>query len=87
MVEDGGLEEAARFRAAGLDVNSPAGRALGAAQLFACLEGCLALADAIDGAVVATRRYAKRQRTWLRNRMADWTTLDAADPLAQIPRH
>jgi len=27
-------------------------------------------------AVVDTRRYAKRQETWFRNRMADWRRFD-----------
>jgi tRNA dimethylallyltransferase len=27
----------------------------------------------IERAVTATRQYAKRQRTWFRGRMADWT--------------
>lgn len=86
MVERGGLEEAARFRAAGLDPGLPAGRALGAAELIAHLDGALSLSEAVARSVVATRRYAKRQRTWLRSRMSDWTDLDAgADLLAQIP--
>ena len=28
--------------------------------------------EAIERAVIATRQYAKRQRTWFRNRMGDW---------------
>ena len=27
--------------------------------------------------LVATRQYAKRQRTWFRKRMAAWTNVDA----------
>jgi tRNA dimethylallyltransferase len=34
--------------------------------------------------VVATRRFAKRQRTWLRNRMRDWTWIDP-DDLDAVP--
>ena len=39
-------------------------------------------AEAIQDAVAETRRYAKRQLTWLRARMADWTWADPemADP-------
>lgn len=86
MVEAGGLDEAAAFRDAGLSIDLPAGRALGASQLIDCLNGEIALETAIESAVIATRQYAKRQRTWLRNRMADWTALDPAGDLpAQIP--
>lgn len=81
MVEQGALEECRRFRAAGFDLAGPSGRAIGAAELLAHLDGRLALDAAITATALATRRYAKRQRTWLRNRMAAWPRLqgDAAD--------
>ena len=88
MIENGGLDEAARFLASGVDRDLPAGRALGAKQLIAYLESDLTVAAAVEAAVAATRRYAKRQRTWLRNRMAGWLSLDPSggDLLNQIPR-
>ena len=47
--------------------------ALIASSAFAAmLSGELSQAEAIDRAVIATRQYAKRQRTWFRSRMADW---------------
>jgi tRNA dimethylallyltransferase len=36
------------------------------------LRGELTEAEAIERAIIATRQYAKRQRTWFRGRMADW---------------
>jgi tRNA dimethylallyltransferase len=36
------------------------------------LRGDLTEAEAIERAIIATRQYAKRQRTWFRGRMADW---------------
>jgi tRNA dimethylallyltransferase len=86
MLEEGALEECARFIASGYDLSAPAGRALGAAELAAHLAGGLTLDAARDAAVTATRRYAKRQRTWFRNRMAEWPRLDPTDPgaLARI---
>ena len=42
-----------------------------AAELEA--EGRLTRAEAIRLAVTATRQFAKRQTTWFRHRMADWT--------------
>jgi tRNA dimethylallyltransferase len=50
----------------------PSARAIGAPELMAHLAGDLALDAAIAAAKQASRQYAKRQRTWFRNRMADW---------------
>lgn len=50
-------------------------RAIGAPELVAHLRGHISLSEAIDTATSATRHYAKRQRTWFRNRMAGWQTL------------
>ncbi|MFZ1481135.1 MAG: tRNA (adenosine(37)-N6)-dimethylallyltransferase MiaA, partial [Paracoccaceae bacterium] len=40
--------------------------------LVAHLRGETGLDAAIAAAQLASRQYAKRQRTWLRRRMADW---------------
>jgi tRNA dimethylallyltransferase len=54
------------------DPARPSARAIGAAELAAHLRGEMELAEAVAAAKTATRRYAKRQRTWMRNRLADW---------------
>lgn len=72
MIENGALDEAARFRAECHPADLPSARALGAAELVAYLDGAMPLDAAVASAVAATARYAKRQRTWGRNRMADW---------------
>lgn len=56
-------------------------RAIGAAELVAHLRGRMTLAEAEAAATLATRRYAKRQRTWLRNRMRRWPRLDPDERL------
>ena len=50
----------------------PASRAIGAPELVAHLRGELALGEAMAAAKLASRRYAKRQRTWFRSRMGGW---------------
>jgi tRNA dimethylallyltransferase len=50
-------------------------RAIGAPELVAHLRGHISLSQAIHDATLATRQYAKRQRTWFRNRMQGWETL------------
>ncbi len=70
MVRQGALEEARLLL--GLDRALPATKALGIAQLQDYLLGRITLEGAIAEAQSATRRYVKRQMTWLRNRMKDW---------------
>ncbi len=78
MVRHGALDEAR----ANLPDWNPArlsSKAIGAADLIAHLQGHISLAEAQANAVIATRQYAKRQRTWFRARMRDWHWLNAAD--------
>ena len=77
MVDSGALDEAR----ANLPLWSPAlpsAKAIGAAQLIAHLRGELTLDAAIDAATIATRQFAKRQRTWFRARMGGWRVIDGA---------
>jgi tRNA dimethylallyltransferase len=55
---------------------SPAYRALGADQLRAHLLGQIGLEEARERAIIASRSYAKRQRTWFRSRMANWLAVN-----------
>jgi len=54
------------------DPARPSARAIGAAELVAHLRGETALAEAVAAAKTATRQYAKRQRSWMRNRLGHW---------------
>lgn len=68
MLEQGLLREVKTLRERGdLDESCPAVRAVGYRQLWQHLDGVCGLAEAERRAVVATRRYAKRQMTWLRS--------------------
>lgn len=71
MMAAGALEEVRR-ELAFWDPARPSARAIGAAELVAHLRGELDLAAAVEAAKQASRQYAKRQRTWFRNRMRDW---------------
>jgi tRNA dimethylallyltransferase len=66
MMADGLLAETTALWHHGYDRNLPAMKAVGYRQLFAYLDGQLALADAVQQARQASRHYAKRQWTWLR---------------------
>lgn len=76
MVETGALDEA-RAEAPVFDPALPSSRAIGASELIAHLRGQTSLDQAVAAAVLASRQYAKRQRTWLRSRMGDWREITA----------
>lgn len=71
MIDQGALDEA-RAMAPGWDPTHASSKAIGAAELIAHVEGKMTLADAREAAIIATRQYGKRQRTWFRARMRDW---------------
>lgn len=72
MLELGVLEEARALLALGLGAGLPAMRAHGVRELGAHLAGTSSLDAATAKAKTESRRYAKRQMTWLRRYMADW---------------
>ncbi len=74
MLAEGALEEA-RANLPGWDPALPSARAIGAAELIAHLQGRMTLVQAQDAAMLASRQYAKRQRTWFRSNMEGWTRL------------
>ncbi|WP_127142891.1 tRNA (adenosine(37)-N6)-dimethylallyltransferase MiaA [Pelagibacterium montanilacus] len=76
MMDAGAVEEVEALLALGLDPGLPAMKAIGVPQIADMLAGRLSRDAAIESAVTATRQYAKRQSTWFRNRMGDWTVLD-----------
>ncbi len=72
MLDAGALEEVRAVMARDLDPALPALRAHGAPALTRYLEGEWTLERAAEYATIETRQYAKRQRTWARNRFGDW---------------
>jgi len=72
MLGSGALEEVRALAARGLDPSLPAMKAHGVPWLIRHLSGEISLEEAAAGAVMDTRRYAKRQLTWFRNQMKEW---------------
>lgn len=79
MVEAGALDEVRAWQKAGHSPDLPAAKALGRREFEAHLDGALPLEAALEEAAIQTRRYAKRQRTWLRSRMGHWRNLPVGD--------
>ena len=66
MAAAGLFEETARLLADGLSPESTAMQAIGYKETAACLLGRCTRAEAVEAVKRASRRYAKRQLTWLR---------------------
>jgi tRNA dimethylallyltransferase len=79
MIEAGALDEVRAFAARKLDPALPATKAHGAPALTAYLRGEMSLADAAEIAKRDTRRYAKRQFTWIGGQMPDWPRVAVQD--------
>ncbi len=75
MITLGALEEAQENLHL-LPQRAPSLKAIGATELMAYIKGELSLAAASEKATLATRQYAKRQRTWFRSNMKDWNKFD-----------
>jgi tRNA dimethylallyltransferase len=80
MVEFGGaLDEVRRLRKRHLDLTLPAMKALGVPELLQYIDGTMELEAAVNRVKMLTRRYAKRQMTWVRNKMCEAKLSSAQD--------
>lgn len=75
MIAAGALEEVRQVRAG--PVSPTAAQAIGYRELCACLDGELTLQQAADTIRQKSRRYARRQLTWMR-KMPDIARIDVA---------
>lgn len=71
MITAGALDEIAAMRPH-FDPRLPAFKAIGVPELMDHLCNGTPLDIAREAAITATRRFAKRQRTWMRSKMRDW---------------
>ncbi len=79
MLAQGALEEVRAFASRNLDPTLPATKAHGAPALSAHLRGEVSIQAATEIGQRDTRRYAKRQFTWIANQMPDWPRVTAPD--------
>lgn len=75
MVRDGALDEVKQLAGRGLSPHLPVMKGQGVREFAAYLAGDLSRQDAITDTQTNTRRYAKRQLTWLRNQIEEITWL------------
>lgn len=76
MLERGALDEVRALQSV-WDPDRPSAKAIGAPELMAHLNGELTLTQARERSIIASRQYAKRQRTWFKARMKTWHQIDA----------
>lgn len=77
MWHAGATDEVEALLARNLPDDMPVMRAIGVPEIAAFLRNALSQDDAIAAGQQSTRRYAKRQFTWLRNQSPDdWPTLE-----------
>jgi tRNA dimethylallyltransferase len=80
MFEAGAIDEVRALAARELDPALPAVKAVGVREIMEHLSGRLTREEALARAQQETRRFAKRQLTWLRNQTPDWPRIASADP-------
>ena len=77
MLDAGAIAEVQALLARQLDPDLPVMRAIGVAEITALLTASMIREEAIARGAQATRNYAKRQYTWLRNQSPpDWPKLE-----------
>ena len=82
MIEAGFIDEVAVLKARPhLSADSPAMRSVGYRQIWQYLDGATDRTTAIEQGIIASRQLAKRQITWMNNRLADVLELHHYDPL------
>jgi tRNA dimethylallyltransferase len=87
MLTAGALDEINELVARQLDPQLPAMKAHGVPWLIQHLEGRLTLAEAAQNAKLDVRHYAKRQYTWFRHQLADWTPVSPTSARDHILRN
>ena len=87
MVREGAPMEVQRLRERAIDPACPVMRAHGVPPLIRCLEGRIDLATAVGEGQADTRRYIKRQHTFFRHQLLDFTAVapsEAEDAIARL---
>ena len=75
MFERGAVDEVKKFLKLKINASLPANKILGIEEIKKYLDKKIQLEQAFEETFIRTRRYVKRQRTWFRGHMKDWTSI------------
>jgi tRNA dimethylallyltransferase len=75
MFELGAVDEVKKFLKLKINKTLPANKILGIEEIKKYLDKKIPLEQAFEETFIRTRRYVKRQRTWFRGHMKDWTSI------------
>jgi len=75
MFEIGAVDEVKKFLKLKINSSLPANKILGIEEIKKYLDKKISLEQAFEETFIRTRRYVKRQRTWFRGHMKDWTSI------------
>jgi len=77
MMEKGALDECKNILKLDLwNSDHPSCKAIGAKELISHIQNGDDLNTSVEKAIIQTRQYAKRQRTWFRSKMSNWHKID-----------
>jgi tRNA dimethylallyltransferase len=75
MFELGAIHEVKKFLKLKINPSLPANKILGIEEIKKYLDKKITLEQAFEETFIRTRRYVKRQRTWFRGHMKEWTSI------------
>jgi tRNA dimethylallyltransferase len=75
MFELGAVDEVKKFSKLKINPSLPANKILGIEEIKKYLNKKISIEQAFEETFVRTRRYVKRQRTWFRGHMKEWTSI------------
>jgi tRNA dimethylallyltransferase len=75
MFELGAVDEVKKFLKLKINPSLPANKILGIEEIKKYLNKKISIEQAFEETFVRTRRYVKRQRTWFRGHMKEWTSI------------
>ena len=75
MFELGAVDEVKKFLRLKINSSLPANKILGIDEIKKYLDKKITLEQSFEETFIRTRRYVKRQRTWFRGHMKDWTSI------------
>ena len=76
MIKKGGIQEVAKFNKLRIKKDKSINKVIGIDELTKYLNNQIKLKQAEELIAIKTRQYAKRQTTWARSRMIEWTKIE-----------